>query len=114
MGLLDQILDAASVLFTELVEALALRLKGVRVLAKQQSVELLLLVALARLLDDNIHGKVSEQSFLELVDTVCLCGTLCKEVFEHLVALASLIRVALESGASLTDGWLQVLQLRGG
>ena len=81
MRLVDQILDAASVLLTEGVEALALRLQGERALAEHKPVELLLLVALARLLDDNVHRQMAEQSVLELVDAIGLDVT-TQEVFE--------------------------------
>ena len=81
MRLFDLILDAASVFLTEFVEALALGLQIERVLAEHQPVELLFLVALTRLLDDDVHRQVTEQSFLELVNTISLDVTR-QEVFE--------------------------------
>ena len=63
------------------VKALALGLQIERVLAEHQPVELLLLVALTRLLDDDVHRQVTEQSFLELVNTISLDVTR-QEVFE--------------------------------
>ena len=81
MRLFDLILDATSVFLTEFVETLALGLQIERVLAKHQPVELLLLVALTRLLDDDVHRQVTEQSFLELVNTISLDVTR-QEVFE--------------------------------
>ena len=81
MRLFDLILNAASVFLTELVEALALGLQGECVLAEHQPIELLLLVALTRLLDDDVHRQVTKQSFLELVHTISLDVT-SHEIFE--------------------------------
>ena len=81
MRLFDLILDAASVFLTELVEALALGLQSECVLAEHQPIELLLLVALTRLLDDDVHRQVTKQSFLELVNTISLDVT-SHEIFE--------------------------------
>lgn len=81
MRLFDLILDAASVFLTELVEALALGLQCECVLAEHQPIELLLLVALTRLLDDDVHRQVTKQSFLELVNTISLDVT-SHEIFE--------------------------------
>ena len=81
MRLFDLILDAASVFLTEFVEALGLGLQSERILTQHQAVELFLLVALTRFLDDDVHRQVTEQSFLELVNTISLDVTR-QEVFE--------------------------------
>lgn len=113
MRLLDQKLNALRVFLTERVKAHGLRLQVERTIGHNHTIELLLLIALARLLDDDAHRKMLDQSGLELVDPVSLNLSVGEEVFKQLIALTNLLRIALECRTGLSDGWLQFLHLGG-
>lgn len=108
----DVVLNDASVLFTERIEAHLLALEVVRARCEQEAVELLLLVSLTRLLDDDVHRKVLKKALLEVIESISLRGVLLQEVGEEISALTVGIGIAFEGAASLRGSMGRIFEGR--
>ena len=110
MRLLNQRLDDAAVLLTELLQLNPMVLESRVVLSREHPIELLLLVPESVLLHNNRHREVLHeliyQVHLEISQRV-----LFREVLEDRISLTSRLLVVEESGLGLVETRLRFIHL---